>query len=240
MNTQQTTLEFRAFEKFATHYPKKFNMSSLRKMTIPKPDLEIDLCSEGTVAFEVSEIIDREMIAKLYSAMKTKKSCDKYFQNLSDSQKKAISSRFSYVYIIFQNNISAVKRERAIPPIFNYLLKLVDFEREHIPQDDILSKIVKKFILTKKDLIGPFFGVDAGGGIADPSIERIKNKYAKKYITPHPCELLLYYDLQPEVVSEFNIDDTIDYAKSNIASSSFQRVWIYSFHKDKVIAKIER
>lgn len=240
MNKKQIELE--VFRKFAKHYPAELNVSSLRKVSPPKPDIEI-ACQEGkTIAFEISEIIDQEMMRRLQLSMNIKKLCDGHYRNLASEQKKYFAKKYgnSYIYIIFQKGISSIKRQKNIPSVFDYLLNLSPIQKENIPNNQNLNKIIRKIVIQSGKFTGPIFGVDAGGGIADPLIECICNKFTNKYKIQHPTELLLYYGLQPEIVGEFVFEDAYSYAQANINNSIFQRIWIYSLHQDKILRKIEK
>ena len=141
---------------------------------------------------------------------------------------------------MFQNDTSTLKRQKSIPDVFKYLLSLRTVEKEDVPKNKNLKKIVRKIRISNCDFAVPCFDTDSVGFLACPLLNRIQDKFGKAYKTQYPCELLLYYDLQPEIVSKFKLNDACEYARENIHKSVFKRLWIYSLHNDKILARIKR
>jgi len=239
---KQEELEQKIFRKFVRHYPVKLKISSMRSTNPPKPDIEIDCQNGKTIAFETSEIVDQGMPRRLQSKLNIANLCREYYKDLPSSEKRNFTSKYgnSLIYIVFQNNTSIAKRRKSIPHVFNYLLSLYPIEKENVPKDQNLKRIVRKIRISNGGFMGPCFDIDSVGFLACPLLNRIQDKFGKVYETQYPCELLLYYDLQPEIVSKFQLSDTCEYAQKNIHKSAFQRVWIYSFHSDKILAEIKR
>lgn len=239
---KQEELEQKIFRKFVRHYPAKLKISSMRSTNPPKPDIEIDCQNGKTIAFEISEIVDQGMSRRLQSRLNIANLCRKYYKDLPSSEKRDFTSKYgnSLIYIVFQNNTLTSKRQKSIPYVFNYLLSLCSIEKENVPKEQNLKKIVRKIRISNGDFIGPCFDTDSVGFLACPLLNRIQDKFDKAYKTQYPCELLLYYDLQPEIVSKFKLDDTCEYAQKNIHKSVFKRLWIYSLHNDKILARIKR
>jgi len=235
-------MEQKVFRKFVRHHPAKIILSSIRGANPPKPDIETYCRNGETIAFEISEIIDQNMYRRLTSRLDIANLCRKYYKNLQGSEKTSFTSKYgnSSIYIVFQDKISSVKKKRSIPHFFNYLLSLGSIEKENIPKDKNLKKIVKKIRINSRILGGPFFDTDSTGFIGCPFLNRVKEKFDKTYTTDYPCELLLYYNLQPEVVSKHFLADTLEYIQKNIHKTIFRRIWVYSFHNDNILADIKR
>ncbi|UCB57615.1 MAG: hypothetical protein JSV30_03275 [Candidatus Omnitrophota bacterium] len=235
-------LELEILEKFSKHHPSKLNIASMRSVNPPKPDIEINTECGETIAFELSELVDREMIRRIQTQLKINRLCTDYYKNLPKDKKNKFESRYGHnlIYIFFEHGISSIKKERNIDSIFDYLLTLNPIEEKNIPQNRNLRKIIKKIHLLNTKLPGPRFTNDAAGGIACPLIDRIQEKFGNEYRTTFPCELLLYYDILPEIVSEFKFDDACEYAQNNITFSPFRKIWIYSAQKDKILKEINK
>ncbi len=239
---KQENMEQKVFRKFARHHPAKIILSSIRVANPPKPDIEADCRNGEIIAFEISEIIDQNMYRRLTSRLDIANLCREYYKSLQGSEKTTFISKYddSSIYIVFQDKISSVKKKKSIPNIFNYLLSLDTIEKENVPKEKDLKKIVKKIRISSRIPGGPFFDTDSTGFIGCPFLNRVKEKFDKTYTTNYSCELLLYYNLQPEVVSKHSLADTLEYMQKNIHKTTFRRVWVYSFHNDNILADIKR
>jgi hypothetical protein len=69
----------------------------------------------------------------------------------------------------------------------------------------------------------------------DPIEQRIEVKLRKKYRTKHIAELLVYYELQPELPADYWILPAMDSVIEKAAKSIFKRVWLYSVIQNKII-----
>lgn len=229
--------ELEVFEKFSRHYPVKLDMSTVREVSPPKPDIEINECKGRKIAFEISEIIDEGFISRVNSKLTVKSACDDYYKKLDEKFKKEFNKKYSnyLIYIIFHESSSLKNKINSIPLLFNYLINLQSIENRHMPNNLTICKVVKKIRFTKGKYSEPYFDVCDVGGIGDPIVARLKDKLKKHYETDaHSIELILYYDFQPELLKRW-IDEGCNYAQKEINNSIFYRIWIYSFSKDKVI-----
>jgi len=231
-------IESKVFKEFAKHHPAKFELASLRNVSPPKPDIEINRQDGKIMAFEISEILDEAMIRKLQSSVIIEKLCAEYYRKLPSGQNKVFSKKYSnsFICITFEKNTTLNQRRRIIPSIFDFLLSLASIQRENIPSN--LNKIVQKIVIENSASSNPVFGVNSWGTIKHPLIERIRDKFSKKYEITHPTELLLFYNLQP-VAHEFIFNYACRYAQTHIRESKFQRIWIYLWPQDEILAKIE-
>jgi hypothetical protein len=65
-----------------------------------------------------------------------------------------------------------------------------------------LPRPVASLRVLRGRFIGPCFDIDAVGSLGDPTVDAIRTECDKAYNTPHPVELLAYYELQPELPEE--------------------------------------
>lgn len=235
-------LEQEIFKKFLKHHPDKLDISSFKRVEPPKPDIEINSEIGKTIAFELSEIVDEGMVRRLQTARNLKSLFNEHCESLSLERKEIFNSKYenSYIYVFFQDNLSLAKKRSNISLIFDYLFSLDPIKRENVPENKNLKKIVREIIIIKGGFTGPIFDSDSGGFIDTPLLSRMEDKLKKKYQTLYPCELLLYYDLQPEVISEVGFDDACNYAEKNISNTCFKRIWIFSVHDDKILKQINK
>lgn len=79
---------------------------------------------------------------------------------------------------------------------------------------------------------GPSFDITEAVWISHPIEKRVREKLKKKYKTEHITELLVYYELQPELP-----DDRIlaELEFIDLQNTIFRRLWIYSVTEDRII-----
>lgn len=70
---------------------------------------------------------------------------------------------------------------------------------------------------------GPSFDITDAIWFADPVEKRIMEKLKKEYITKHKTELLVYYELQPELPADHWILPSIDSVTEKLEKSIFKR-----------------
>jgi hypothetical protein len=75
----------------------------------------------------------------------------------------------------------------------------------------------------------------------NPFPEIYKQKFTKHYETSSvSCELIIYFGTHPvdELGDHFNyrLQENVEWIRQIIHQSEFQKVWIYDYHKDRVLA----
>lgn len=139
------------------------------------------------------------------------------------------------IYIAFNKKYPLIRRKRSIPQIIIYLLNLNNnqMKRDEIEINDCPE--IKWFNIRRGVFVGPKFRVKGVTSFGEPILRKIKGKFNKNYQTKNKIDLLAYYSLQPEIPKNHWLPETVDYIKDNIATSPFNRVWIYSYTKNKIL-----
>jgi hypothetical protein len=203
----------------------------MEKRNPPEPDILCSIDGVGEVAFEVVELIDESLARRTWDQLKLiskfKAGCDA----LQTEQIAAVRSRVgnALIHVTFEDSARFNTQVGAIDSVFE-ALSAVDstFEgelrRQMAPE---LSSAVRSIRINRIRSEGPFFDVDAGGSLSDPTVGSIRSKWAKVYTTPHPMELLAYYELQPELPDILWRPTLESFLSGNWSSSRFRRVWVY-------------
>jgi hypothetical protein len=79
---------------------------------------------------------------------------------------------------------------------------------------------------------GPSFDITEAVWIYHPIEKRVRDKLKKKYVTENAKELLVYYELQPELPDN-KILAELEFIDLN--NTIFRRLWIYSVTEDRII-----
>jgi hypothetical protein len=82
---------------------------------------------------------------------------------------------------------------------------------------------------------GPSFNIEDPVWLTNPIENRILKKIKKKYKTKYRTELLVYYEVQPELPADCWILPEMDSVTDEIENTIFKRVWLYSVSQDKII-----
>lgn len=213
--------------------------ASIEKRKPPEPDILCEIEGEGSVAFEMVELIDEDFARQTYSQIKIQQLLEKAYDSLQTDVHEFFKRKLhnAHIYVTFHSTSTSPIREKSILMILNTLVE-TDNEFEGIiqfPTDSPLSKTVKYINIGRGAFLGPCFDVAAAGSFGDPTFERIAAKFKKKYKTIHPIELLTYYELQP-VLPEYRwLPGVQDYVRQNIHDSLFRRVWIFDLSKKAII-----
>jgi len=140
------------------------------------------------------------------------------------------------IYIAFNEKISLIRRKRSIPYIIGFLLNL---NENQIKKDKIQIGVcpgIKRLKISKGSNIEPIFRVGGFTSSGEPILRKITDKFKKEYKTKNnKIDLLSYYAFQPEIPENHWLPETADYIKDNISNSPFNRIWIYSYTKNKIL-----
>lgn len=231
MKNKSTKKEIYIFKKFAKLCPYSIDLRSIIKKEPPEPDISCSLSDGSIIAFELTEIIDEDLIRSFSDSIRLKEAFNDELEQLEANFNNAL------IYIAFTEGILFRRKKNSIQKIIYYLLTL-DKTTEGVFKPKDLIDIVK-FISISRGVIGPIIDVESSAWVDDPCKERIKRKFEKKYETEsNNVELLAYYELQPiepESILEYKLNSLKEFVKNNIKSSVFRRVWIYSIRKNKIV-----
>ena len=234
--------ELEIFLSFAKRHPIQMEIASARKAREPKPDIECDKSDgSGAIAFEMVEIVDEHLYKGVIDQIRLEESFRRSYDSMPDESRTRLQSKYQNTALLmfFHQDLSFHKRNESIPSVLSYLDRILQLGGEHAPSDSRLKSVLRKVIPFSTGLLGPRFLVDATDAIADPLIERLREKIEKRsYETPWPMELVAYYHRQIEPPNASWLDPAVQYVQDNLRSSNFHVVWIYSRGTDKILAWI--
>lgn len=233
--------EVRVFKKFAKVCPYPIDFDSIEKREPPEPDIFCKFRDGSPIAFEMSECIDEGIARSIFDPLDLKRALDTELEKLPNKKKQRIKTNFSdaVISVAFGKGISKDKKRSSIKTIFDYLLTLKnradgEFDLKLQPS---LKGIIRR-ISIKRGFDSLSFDIEPEAiWFSNPVVERIKTKFFDKTYKPkcNRIELLCYYELQPELPKNRWVPAVENFVKSNLKSSMFERIWIYSFIQDKII-----
>lgn len=232
--------DINVFEEFARCAGLGVIPGSIEKREPPEPDIRCEIQGEGPVAFELTESIDGEHVAKPYADAETlREAIEKEFKALPCQTAADLRRRLGDAIVHVEFDPARTLREkRAIIPSLLESLRAVpaDFEGTAQRSDFSLPEGVLSLIIKRcgSGLFSgePHFDVDAGGAFADRTPERIEAKLAKTYQTDAPIELLVHFGTMPVLPEELWLPAVRRLFRDG---SYFRRIWIFDRKTERVV-----
>lgn len=214
-------------------------LNGYEKRDPPEPDILCEMAERGKVAFELVEVIDQDLAQGLYGKLRLETIIRDRYRGLEPHEKDIIKEHVgnALMNIRFLPALSFRQRVMAIPQIFAEM-KSIDptFEGDYVPPPGSpLGTLVKQIMVSRGDFRGPIWDIESVTWFGDPSLDRIKEKFGKHYQADSPIELLVYFDLQPDLGFTEPHDEVKEYITNNISSSPFKRVWMMDLHGSRVM-----
>lgn len=236
MVDKQSKYELTIFKSFASVCDLPIITKSIEKRDPPEPDVKCNVEGVGTIAFELTELIDRGFANMLGKQIETKTELDKYYNILENRVRQKFFGKYSdaIIFIHFENSLSLRQRKKLFPNIFKHLLSLNDSFEGNTLDHDPKFKGKLKWITVSRGINGPIFDDVPVSTIGDPSVTSIKAKFLKKYPTKYPLHLLSFIDLNPMFPDHIWLPNASEYTRKNIKQSQFEKLWIFDFQKKEI------
>ena len=228
--------ELQIFRAFVGHCPLKIDIDAIEKRDPPEPDIVCRTLNDESIAFELVEVIDSDLAQSVYGKMRLQEKFKEKYQSLSFKEQKEISSHVgnALINVCYERELGFSKRLDLIPRVFDEI-KLIGQHsiEDHTPQPNSpLFGYVQTLRVSRGSYVGPIFDVAAFAWFDDPTLQRLEAKFQKTYEIDIPTELLVYYEIQPQV-GRVEQSEVAEYVKKNVADSPFRRVWIYEIFGDR-------
>jgi hypothetical protein len=193
---------------------------------------------DGTeLFFELVECLDNSIAKTTSNQISLKYLLDDEVNKLPLYKRMRFKRKYknALIYIAFNEKLPLIRRKRSIPYLIDFLLNL---NENQIEKDEIEINgcpEIKWFNIQRGDFVGPIFRVEGVTFFGVSILKKIRDKFNKEYATKNKIDLLAYYALQPEISKKHWLQETADYIKDNITNSPFNRIWIYSYTKNKIL-----
>jgi len=229
--------EIQIFKQFIDVCPYKIILSSVKKENPPNPDIYCKLRDGTELYFELVECLDKSIAKTTSDQVSLKYLLDDEKNKLPLCKKMRFKRKYknALIYIAFNEKLSLIRRKRSIPYLIDFLLNLNEnqIKKEEIEINDCPE--IKWFNIQRGVFVGPMFSVEGVTFFGVSFLKEIKDKFNKEYATKNKIDLLAYYALQPEIQKNHWLLETAEYIEDNITNSPFNRVWIYSYTKNKIL-----
>jgi hypothetical protein len=227
---EQSATEKSVFLEFAPICGLPIHIETVESRTPPEPDIVCHVDGSGLVGFELTELVDREFMARIGLMAKTRqKLAEAWKTGLSDGESNEFRQRFgnALLHFVYRPETSQNKRQTVTLPVLRELLNLPNgFEGIALREDPAFSAVLEEVRVDRGGFRGPVLDVDSAGWLGDPTAPAIRKKLSKTYECDYPLELLAYIDidlLPPEDAWIAAAEE----ASAELAASPFRKLWVF-------------
>lgn len=221
--TEQAETELGVFRRFASLCPHDIQMDSIEKRQPPEPDIYCTLCGGEGLTFELVEVVDQSMARRHSDKLKLEMILRRAYEK---SPVKGLDD--ATIVIFFDEHASITQRKSSIADLLDLLSSLPSRFAGRVPLQGIAAAgVVRKVVVSRECMDGPYFGINDVGSFGDPALSRILRKLSKSYAASAPLELLAYYNLQqPDFGTGW--EPNLCGLPAALAESQFRRVWVFN------------
>lgn len=224
--------ERRVFLSFAKNSPIEILEGSLRQDEPPAPDISVNLLDGSAASFELTEIVDQELMARVMRSMRAQSELYEAFRRASPAVRGSVSGRSILVKLRTDASM------RRFPQTADLLLReLSQIDKLHeglIPLSDELARELEKTWTRPWDIVVNF-DVSNYGAFGDQCLDSIRAKLTKSYDAEGGLHLLAYYYMQSKLPYETAQERVREYIDSALGSSQFEEVWVYDYNGGTVV-----
>jgi len=237
----QEEVELKVFREFVAASGLAVRPGTITHRHPPEPDITCEVEGEGTVGFEITELIDFGFMERLDLMGKTQKALmDFWWTALPSEQSTEFRRKYAHALLHFRfgSTVGLNKRRAAFARIFDALLVIPDdFTGDALRFDPGFLPVLEVVSIRRGSFVGPMLDVDNFGWIGDPTETTISKKLSKTYACDYPIDLLAYVDwdiLPPEGAWKASAEE----AAKALLTSQLRRIWVFDRCKQQVLANL--
>ena len=235
----QAETELQVFQEFAAAVERPILVETISSRKPPEPDIVCEVAGEGSVGFELTELVDFAFMARLDLGEKTHKALVQFWkEKLSESQSESFRTKYknSSLYFRFGSEGGLLKRKALFHVIFEELLALPNgFIGEVLRYDKRFLPTLELVRVSQSLSVGPNIQLSNFGWTGDPTEDTISHKLSKIYQCTYPVELLAYihWDVLPP---EGAWRASLEKVATALKDSQFRRLWVFDRSRQQVLA----
>ena len=174
--------------------------ATAEKRQPPEPDLLVRAPDQSRIAIELVEILGEDYGGMIGLLISTKTALSSFYESLPHERRLPFDEKYGNALLFFRfTQYSTLnQRKQKISPAFEKLLDLpAEFTGEALVDDPELLPSLAAVSVSRGRFNGPVFDPESVRSLGDPTPSAMAKKFAKKYVSAHPLELLAYIDGQP-------------------------------------------
>lgn len=158
------------------------------------------------------------------------------------ARRRALASRLSRALVSLEPVPSASESLclKAIPPLLGLLLGVGRAFAGDLPILGVapVSMAFDRVHISRGCFSGPSFDCSQVAFISEPVESCLQRKLGARYTTKHPCELVVYYGLQPVIRPERWLPAIQALIRRKLPLTSFRRCWVVDLRSRRVILRV--
>ncbi len=229
MSKQHVDRELRVFLKFVEIASLDIDLGSVRKLESPSPDIFCRTASNEALAFELTELLDNNFAHGMGRHFEDKKLLEKLHENLPSDKREQFYALYHDADLQFRFNPKTTHNilKQRIPLAFDELLNQPEhFQGEITTFDNRKLCEVLRFIRVNRGVQGPLFDIESYIRMGDPVVDRLRDKFEKKYESSCPIELLAYIDGNLKFPDNVWKPGVVQFLERCSGYGQFRKVWI--------------
>ncbi len=198
----------------------------------PLPDVLCTLPDGSQVAFELTEAVVQEVAQSVKVSADSKARMREYYQNLPVPERTKLQGILGNASISVQAEKNTTDRQfqRVVPKVFDLLLRRSSDTQGSLDRKVLPNGIAEIRITRGGWSTGPFFDrVGLALYVTDPTIERIKAKFSKRYECGCLIELLVHSRTCFLAPDDFWKNEVCKFVMENMGDSPFCRVSVFDW-----------
>jgi|688.fasta_scaffold11273_13 hypothetical protein len=236
---KQDDRELDVFARFISIAGLPIDPASVQKCHPPSPDILCHHATDGLIAFELTELINHDLSARLGRQCTSQDVLELTHEQLPPDGKQSFDDKFGNANLCFKfHSDTTTKKVRG-----NLSEVFVEFSR--LPNGFIgemndfasrsVSKIIESVSVSRGGFTGPIFSVENVGGLGDSVVRTIQKKLTKTYQSVCPIELLGYIDLVGMFPPQLWHASAIRFFAGVSGLGPFRRIWIVDIRNERVV-----
>jgi hypothetical protein len=227
MNRTAIERELRVFDRFAAIAPLAIDASSIQSRAAPQPDIICRSLFCGSLAFELVELIDEDYARRTAEMMKTQVMLRDLPERLPGSLRDNLRTRLNdpLIFLHYKPGIPLRDREGLAIEALWRLCDIVVHNPKFDPEDGVYPAF--ESIRLHAWPGGLRIECSSAGFVADPTIDRLRDKFGKRYTSEEPMHLLMYTEIDLLMPDDVWLPAVDPFVQDHIKESAFRRVWLF-------------
>ena len=239
MPRQHADRELGVFVSFVEISGLDIDLDSVRKLEPPPqvPDIFCRTTSNEALAFELVELLDNNFAHGMSRHFEDKELLGRLHENLPSEKRKRFYALYHDADLQFGLDPKATHNilKQTLPLAFDELLNQPEhFQDEITTFNDRKLREVLRFIRVNRGVQGPLFDIESYIRIGDPTVDRLRDKFEKKYESSCPIELLAYIDGNLKFPDNVWKPKVVQFLEGCSSYGQFRKIWIVDVYAKMV------
>lgn len=214
--------------------------ATAQKRYPPEPDLLVRVADQPPIALELVEIKGEDWGGLIGLLISTKNALGNFYENLDHEQRTRFAENYGNAILFFRfTQYSTLnQRKQKLRTAFAKLFALpAGFSGEALVEDSELLPTLSAVSISRGRFHGPVFDSESMRSLGDPTPFAIAKKFAKKYKTNFPVELLAYIEGQPMFPEDVWRGNLKEFLSAQVKPFPFAKIWLLDTRRAMIVGE---